>query len=175
MTDAHDNNPDATTSDLTERLVAYLDGELDEAETQDVEETLTNDPLARARVEELMSTWDFLDHLPRVAATEDFTDRTLTAVQAVQTQSASTQQTNARSPTVKQALTLSGWLGGAALLAAFCFLMTNQWLPSEYDELVEELPLIENLHLYTEVEDVEYLETLQASGLFDEQTDEQSD
>ncbi len=175
MTEEHDDNVESANSEMTEKLVAYLDGELDEVETQNVEESLADDPQARVRVEELISTWDFLDYLPHVEATDDFTDRTLTTIQVAEAESSSTTRARRKRPTFKRVLTFSGWLAGATSAALFSFLLTNQWLPTEHDKLVEELPLIENLHLYTKVESVEYLKSLQASGLFDEQTDEQSE
>src|SRR5438067_8003934 len=67
-------------------LVAYLDGELDEAAARALEAKLSNDPGARAEAESLRRTWELLDYLPRAEASTTFTHRTLERL-AVQTSS----------------------------------------------------------------------------------------
>src|SRR5262249_17230514 len=58
-------------------LVAYLDGELDEASAQALEAKLNTDPRARAEAETLRRTWELLDYLPRAEVSTSFTHRTL--------------------------------------------------------------------------------------------------
>jgi len=65
-------------------LVAYLDGELDEAKARALEARLSTDPRARAEADSLRRTWDLLDYLPRTEASTSFTHRTLEKL-AVQT------------------------------------------------------------------------------------------
>ena len=55
---------------LKEDLVAYLDGELDEQASQDIEQTLAQSPAARREVEALARTWKLLRVLPEVKASD---------------------------------------------------------------------------------------------------------
>src|SRR5262249_11991532 len=57
-------------------LVAYLDGELDEAATQAVEAKIAADPEARAELDALKQTWGMLDFLPKSSPSPNFTNRT---------------------------------------------------------------------------------------------------
>ena len=61
-------------------LVAYLDRELNEAESRAIATKLSLSPTARREVEALEKTWELLEQLPRPKASEDFTERTLTEV-----------------------------------------------------------------------------------------------
>src|SRR5439155_7859892 len=58
-------------------LVAYLDGELDEAATQAVEAKIATDPDARAEIDALKQTWGMLDFLPKASPSPNFTNRTM--------------------------------------------------------------------------------------------------
>ena len=62
-------------------LVAYLDGELDEAATQKIEQTLAENSDVRGEVESLARTFEMLDELPRQEVSEEFTARTLSTIQ----------------------------------------------------------------------------------------------
>src|SRR5436305_2407029 len=61
-------------------LVAYLDGELDEHATQELEQQMGRDPQLRARADALKKTWELLDFLPQPEPTASFTSRTLDRV-----------------------------------------------------------------------------------------------
>ena len=54
---------------------------------------------------------------------------------------------------------LSGWLG---------FKVTNQWVRNPARQLLEDLPTLQKLDQYQEVESKDFLERLQKSRLFDE-------
>ena len=54
--------------EMRETLVAYLDGELDEAATQKIEQTLAENSDVRGEVESLARTFEMLDELPRQEA-----------------------------------------------------------------------------------------------------------
>jgi hypothetical protein len=58
-------------------LVAYLDGELDDAATQAVEAKIATDPDARAELDALKQTWGMLDYLPKASPSVNFTHRTM--------------------------------------------------------------------------------------------------
>src|SRR4051794_31868018 len=74
--------PDQQRLTPTERAdqVAYLDGELGDADARAIATKLSNSATARREVESLEKAWELLDHLPRPRAAEDFTARTLTEV-----------------------------------------------------------------------------------------------
>src|SRR5437660_1571578 len=71
--------PRLTPADRTQ-LVAYLDGELTEAEAQFVAAKVVSSPAVRREVETLERTWELLDLLPRPQAPADFSTRTLTQI-----------------------------------------------------------------------------------------------
>ncbi len=58
-------------------LVAYLDGELDDATTQAVEAKIATNPDARAELDALKQTWGMLDFLPKASPSPNFTNRTM--------------------------------------------------------------------------------------------------
>src|SRR4051812_10346344 len=61
-------------------LVAYLDGELGDAEARAIATKLAHSATARREVESLEKTWELLEYLPRPGASDDFIARTLTEV-----------------------------------------------------------------------------------------------
>lgn len=58
-------------------LVAYLDGELDEASSHAIEAKLAADPDTRAELDALKQTWGMLDFLPKSNPSPNFTNRTM--------------------------------------------------------------------------------------------------
>lgn len=81
-------------------LVAYLDGELDEASSRQVESRLASDPAAREKAATLKKTFDLLDYLPRPETSATFTTRTLEKIPALNPATVSPQgqaQSTARS------------------------------------------------------------------------------
>ncbi len=153
-------------------LVAYLDGELDEATTRSIEETLAKSPVARHDVNLLVRTYELLNELPRPSLGRDFTTRTI----SVLTKDDESQQwtglslpSRFGSDAARRGVICIGWVAGLVLAAVGGFLLTNQWIPDESRMLVEELPLIENLDDYSKVESIEFLRELQARvGSFDD-------
>src|SRR5215470_8812280 len=65
---------------LDEQLVSYLDGELPPNEARQIEDLLSRDGTARSRLNELASSWDLLDQLPRATVDELFTRTTVEMV-----------------------------------------------------------------------------------------------
>lgn len=157
------------TTEQRSNLVAYLDGELEEEANQEIEDVLSKSPVARHEVEILMRTWDLLDVLPQPTASAEFTARTLSSVQLEQVSVPWTSQ-----PWLQRArrgIVLAGWALGLAAAAALGFVITNRWVPTRSQQLVEELPVIQNLDVYSEVQDVEFLRMLKHNGLFHEDYD----
>jgi len=153
---------------LQEQLTAYLDGELDAEQSRAVEEQLALDPACRKELERLERAWSVLDSLPRAAVGEGFTHTTMELVTLNATQELAT--IKAASPTAR----LRKWAIAAALLVAcgtIGFAGGRAIWPDPNRRLVHDLPILENLDAYQDVQDIGFLERLDDSGLFAEEHD----
>lgn len=148
-------------------LVAYLDGELDAGQTEAVEQRLSRDAEFRRRLHDLQRTWDLLDSLPRIEATESFTQSTLEMV-AVKAESEAAAQTQLA---LRRHWLLQGAVGGgigAAILAGF---LIGRGVWSSPDErLLNDLPVVEHVDEYLLADNIEFLRMLEREGLFHEET-----
>ena len=148
---------------LDEQLVAYLDGELDVESRRRVEELLGSDAQARRRLQELQRTWDVLDDLDAVPPGNQFTQTTLEMVAVAADQDV--RQSLAEAPHRRR----RHWLAaGLILLAALAggFFAVVRLAPDPNRQLVEDLPVLENLDEYRQIDDLEFLRLLRAAGLF---------
>ncbi|HEY1600475.1 MAG TPA: hypothetical protein VGG64_12790 [Pirellulales bacterium] len=161
------NEPQTPADDdrgLDEQLVSYLDGELDAAESREVEEALAQNPRVRQELQQLERSWQLLDELPRTQVDESFTRSTveMIAVQAEKDLVAIQAQLPQRRRRV--------WLvaAGALLTAAVAGFLTSTVLTQRADEkLLSDLPVIENFDQYREVEDLEFLRMLKSQGFLE--------
>ena len=149
------------TADQRANLVAYLDGELDEADVRGIEVTLAGSDVARHEVEMLSRTWELLDALPRETASAEFTQRTLATVHV---------QTEQRQPprwrgAVDPVLTSLGYAGVLAAAGLVGYAAGSRWIPRESDRLVRDLPLLERLNAYQDAGSVEFLRELELRGV----------
>ena len=161
-------NPSQPPHDTIEsELVAYLDGELTDSQAEAVERRLSSDAEFRQRLHQLQRTWDLLDSLPRVEATEAFTQSTLemVAVRAELEVAEGSQLARAKR-----------WIAGAvgaagataAVIAGFAF-GRSLW-PSPDEPLVRDMPVVERVDEYLLAENIEFLRMLQREGVFTEET-----
>jgi len=67
---AAETNPTGDQTRIEEQLVAYLDGELDDADARRIEELLASDAEVRQTLEKLEATWGLLDHLDQAHVDE---------------------------------------------------------------------------------------------------------
>lgn len=147
---------------VDEELVAYLDHELPPDICARIESRLADDPAYRARLNRLQASWDMLDVLQPVAADESFTRGTLELVAL-----------NARRETPEK----NRWTGNprllwgvcgaaalAALLLGFSLVRERQTRPDR--QLVQDLPIIERVDEYCNVDSVEFIKHLEKEGLF---------
>ena len=157
------------------QLISYLDGELDDAQSQMIEQSLINDPDMRSHCEILSRTWGILDVLENVSASPNFTQSTLstlsTEVVAQQRQSAksvvrdlfnSLYASTARFKILP--CFLAGLLGASAGLMVSSRWQQNGKLPEKaaIDTIVlEHLDMLLKDDLYREVPDLESLKELQ--------------
>lgn len=149
-------------SEQRANLVAYLDGELDESHSGEVEQLLSHSEVARHDVEMLSRTFDMLDLLPKEKAEEDFTQRTLTVIKTTEQVKPLTEQ----SWFIWGRRTILGLFWGIGLVAALFvgFHATYRWWPNDSQVLIDDLDFLENLHLYEEIESEDTLKQLRTKG-----------
>ena len=160
MSNEHPSSPS-----FTEKLVAYLDGELPEEDARNVEQSLASDPATRAEVEQLNRVWDMLDLLPRPNASGGFSSRTLATLKV---SSATTALPNEPSsaPTVTIVATnpirfrihpLLVWFAGLVAVSLLGFVVGRMTARPDSDAWLDDLELIEHLDVYREIGDAKFL------------------
>ena len=139
-------------------LVAYLDGELDDQETAEIESALAHSAVARNDVELLARTYDLLDELPRVKAPREFTERTLTTIRLDGVRTDITQTEWYRR--LRRGAVLLAWLGVMTAASALGYRITQAWVPNDANVLVRDFEVIQRLDQYQEVGNVKFLKSL---------------
>ncbi len=150
---------------LDEQLVAYLDGELSPEESRRVESLLASDPAVRRRLQGLDCSWQALDELERVPLDNQFTRTTMEMVALAATEDL--ERNRREKPRQRRRRWL---LAGLSLgLAAACgFVVVWFAWPDPDRQLLQDLPLLQRLDEYRQVDDIEFLKMLAREGLFDE-------
>jgi anti-sigma factor RsiW len=143
-------------------LIAYLDGELDEEATRELEARINRDPVVRTEVESLRRTWELLDYLPRAEPSPTFTSRT---VERLATQRAGA--TGAQR-LWRRAASLLGWAAAVVAAAAVGFGGVHLLVPREPrdEELARDLRILENRRLYEHADSLDFLRELDHPDLF---------
>jgi anti-sigma factor RsiW len=149
-----------------EMLVAYLDGKLDEDAARELAARLADDDALRQRVHRLAQAWALLDELPRSQLDESFTRSTIEMV-AVAAE-ADIQGEVARRVRWQWVAGLSAACS-LAMATALGFWVTNRMLPDANRQLVQDLPIVEEMDLYQQIGSVGYLEQLADSEMFPEE------
>jgi anti-sigma factor RsiW len=154
--------PNTADEQLLERLSAYLDGELDQHESREVERLLARDEKARTQLQRLERAWALLDQLPRVEVGGTFIQSTveMIALREVEELSAPS-KTSAVLPWLVR-------IGGAAavlIAASFGYLATQHWLDRDNQQLIVDLPVIERMDAYRQIDDLAFLRKLHESGV----------
>lgn len=171
-------------SQRTEDLVAYLDGELNEDDTSQVEETLTEEPSVRQEVERLSRVWELLDLLPESKASPQFTEKTLSAVQTGKmspdaddsdTRPVRAQPARAWKSRLQTAAVRTAGLIGLLVVGSIGFNGAFRRDTEAMDLLLNDLPVIERLDQYREAGSLEFLEALNRSGILDGESNRSSD
>jgi anti-sigma factor RsiW len=153
-------------------LTAYLDGELDETESADIERVLSRSSVARNDVELLARTYDLLDQLPRYQATAAFTERTIASIRLELSRPDMSQTLWYRAaqrsfrPLLWSLLLISS--------AALGYLITQAWVPNDADMLARDFDVIRQLDVYQDVGDAGFLDALSRDQKLLEQIREQS-
>jgi len=151
------NTNDANTGDADEQrreeLIAYLDGELSADRVAAVEEQLSSDAEVRTDLQQLSAVWDCLDELPRTTVDEKFASSTVEMVAL-----SAERDLHARRAGAPRRWLLLASACGVLTLAGYA-LAALVW-PSADDQLLVDLPVVANLDLYQQVEDVDFLRRL---------------
>ncbi len=155
------------TAEQRENLTAYLDGELDEAATQDIEQVLAASEVARHEVDMLSRTWDLLNVLPTHKASEEFTQKTMSNLRAAEHAGPSAAGEIVYRHARRGAV-LALWAGVLGLCGYASFLAANHWIPNESEQLLDDYDVISNFDKYSEVGDIEFLKELQSKRTFSE-------
>ena len=155
-------------------LVAYLDGELDEAATQAVEAKVAADPDARAELDALKQTWGMLDFLPKTSPSTNFTHRTLERLTLENVPASKTMpMPGGGTPW----LTTAGWAAALLLAVSGGYLATTFFwpvpatpepIPDADLPLVRHLRVVEKLRLYENADDLDFVKKLNDPDLFGE-------
>ena len=151
-------------ADQRDDLVAYLDGELPDGQAQAIDQVLAQSEVARHEVEALARTWEMLDALPVPKASSEFVERTMTTLKVGEVPYNITEQ-----PWfgyVKRGSVLAVWFAVLGLAGWFGFQITTRWVPNEQEQILNDLPVLQNLDAYQEVETFNFLEQLNRSGEF---------
>src|SRR5947207_5869847 len=123
---------------LDEELVAYLDGELEPAAAQKLEEILAGNESTRKRLNQLANSWDLLDQLPR-ATVDDLFTRTTVEMVALDAEDEIARKA-AGGPAKRWIRWLSATVAiGCAAVAGF--VIVELTLPDQNDVLLENLPI----------------------------------
>jgi hypothetical protein len=145
---------------LDQNLVAYLDGELPEAETESIESRLATDPVLRSRLHDLQATWDMLDDLPRSEPDREFLKST---IEMVVTSAQRKKATWYRWPVRIGALTAA-----FLVMAVLTFQMVRSVQTRPYRQFVADLDFLQHVDMYEQIQEVEFLEALYKTGIFED-------
>ena len=168
------NDPyQADTSDelppADEQLVAYLDGELDEESNRAIEQRLSTDPHLRSQLGQLERTWDMLDQLGLAEVGETFARSTIEMV------ALAAEEEHQREEATLPVRRRRQWLAGAAgifVSAAVGFCLVWWFWPNPNRQLLDDLPVLEHLDEYQQIDQIEFLELLENRGLFPAEGDD---
>ncbi len=150
-------------SSIEEQLVAYLDGELDGESCRHIEELLAVDPEVRRKLHWLEQTWEMLDELDTAPVGEDFTRSTMEMVALAAEEDVRKSAEEAPRRRRRKWLLCGGGMLAAGAAGFMVFVLTAA---NPNKELLKDLPVLENLDEYQQIQDIKFLRMLQESGLF---------
>jgi anti-sigma factor RsiW len=158
-----------TQQELHDELTAYLDGELDAESVRRVEQRLARDAAYHAELRRLERAWNLLDRLPRAAVDERFAKTTIEMIAVAASHDAEAVQNNW--PRRRRRQRLWGALGLVLAVVAGFGIGHLLW-PNPNEQLIEDLPVLQNLELYYQADNIEFLRLLDSENLFsDGETD----
>ena len=141
---------------VRERLVAYLDGELSDKESQAIERQLSSDDQLRSELQGLDQAWNALDALPVETAGNDFTKSTIAMVVDDVKQQAKKEQSVFIAP--MRHVGRWGRYAAYACLIGLGFLSAVMITSYRDRQLLRDLPEILHAHTLSQVGDLEFLQ-----------------
>ena len=163
------DNPLAETTAMDEEIVAYLDGELDSVAEAQVVRKLSEDAAYRARLSQLQHAWDLLDNLRGSEADDEFAASTVAMV-AVQAE----QESKSQQMRIVRRRSLA-WLAIAAVILLSMsagYYISNRRVTRSDRDLVRDLPVIEHVDEYRNIDNLDFLKALEHENLFAAEVDD---
>jgi hypothetical protein len=141
-----------------EEIIAYLDGELSEVESNRVEQRLSSDETYRRQMQSLDRVWSALDELPGVAAGERFSKTTMEMV--VDSVEQEMQQRTEALPRLrrKRYAAVGMFVVAAVLIGALGYRMVYG---NPNKMLLADLPVIERVDIFSQFQSLDFLRQLQ--------------
>jgi anti-sigma factor RsiW len=160
-------HPSTESERLDEELVAYLDGELEGEAARRMEHRLASEETVRRRLQQLAQSWDLLDQLPRTTVDDNFTRSTVEIVAlAAEEELGQKAATEPRRRWMRWLLTSVAAVGACWI----GFFVVVHLRPDPNQELLRDLPVIENQEVLKEAGDIDFLRKLDKEGLFPEES-----
>ncbi|HEX6962399.1 MAG TPA: hypothetical protein VF175_11065, partial [Lacipirellula sp.] len=142
-----------------EEIVAYLDGELPAEESARVERQLASDESYRRQLQGVERAWKALDELPRMTVGDQFSRTTMALT--VEAARAEVHERTSALPVQKRRGRLAAWFT-AAVAALLGFLVVRIALRQPERMLLADLPVIDNVDVYSQIDDPDFLRRLQS-------------
>jgi hypothetical protein len=151
-------NPSDDHVQRLEEIVAYLDGELSPEESARVEQRLASDEAYRQQLQSIERAWLALDQLPQEYVDDRFSRTTMEmAVKAAATE---VQERTMALPVVQRRRRLSTVLAACAAAALGFLVFRLAWQGSDR-VLLADLPVVDNVDVYTQFDSPEFIRSLQ--------------
>lgn len=139
-----------------ELLVAYLDGELEDAAKVSLEKQLSSDQGLRSRLDQLRSAWDLLDELPVTKPDPNFAQSTIEMVAMSAAQIDGSSRFKGRGAR----LWLAAWLTLPLLMIVGGYLSVRAWYRYQERLAIQEVHLLADWDALKAVGSYEWLEKL---------------
>jgi len=140
-----------------ERITAYLDGELSAEESAQVEQRLASDETFRQQLQSTERAWSALDELPMTTVGDDFSRTTMELV--VTTAKKEVDAQTVALPVLQRKNRLRTILL-ATTVALLSVVAMRVLLQSPNRRLVADLPVIQNIDIYSQLRSVSFLRDL---------------
>jgi hypothetical protein len=143
-----------------EEIVAYLDGELSGEDCARVERRLASDEDYRQQLQGIERAWTALDELPMATVDDRFSRTTLTLI--VEDAAKELEARTRAIPIARR----RRWLAmtfGAAAAAGLGFAVFRLAWPNPNETLLADLPVIDNVDIYSQFQDIDFLRRLHAA------------
>ncbi|MEM8946787.1 MAG: hypothetical protein AAGD11_16555 [Planctomycetota bacterium] len=147
-------------SQQLERIVAYLDGELSPEESAQVEQLLASDAQFRRELQGAQRAWSALDQLPMAQVGDEFSRTTMEMVVDAATLDVEAKTIAMPVQRRKRKTTNILLIATTLLLGALAARIITQ---NPNRKLMADLPVIHNVDIYSQFENVDFLRELQAN------------